>query len=1027
MRSKKILKILLFSVGLFITHTPIIHAQTPSDWYMAGANPQRTSWVSEEVRGNLGVEWYQPIEPYIPYKIQPVFYNGIAFVSTAKGLYAFDLNSTVAAGGSRVKWIYPTELPLGHSPTIAAINVNGVNKVVAYVGGFDHKIHAVDTGNGQMLSGYTPFEAGAGFETNPLIIKDSFTNNTSYIIAGNRDGKLYVLNAATGAKIWDFQTGGPVLYSAAYKNGVIYFASNDLYAYAINVSNGTQKWRSQKFQYSAGFFSFWPVVYTDKGTNKDYVSFTGATNYRPGDEAKMLNILDMEYFIPECMKSAPNSCISGIMWNRSTTTDPYFTTGTTVMNVGGTSAIPGIGTYYETFPHRRMVFILDASTGTEYTYDSNGNGKPEYAPFTWANITYSGSKYPAVVNGIDNILYNTTLYQSGQWIARSDPVGWKFGTNLVSYVSGGSHAFDEPLAYSGGGKILYWALNGDREAGAYDVTMPLSTSGRGWSYYSYDLINETDLSKSKAPDYQPMYNELDQALYNHMDGWHNFAGKNPSKNAVYGKHGTAQSPPIPYQGKVYMIKGNTLFSWKAASGTPAKLATAPVSSVQNPPSVPNISILKQKLESEVQKMITAGHLRPGYVPGSLLGNGSGNGSGWQTLGDILDYFHNPADTVYTLLLAYPHLSPTLQTQVKTYLQTNYGPGAKYDFTKVTHIGWSTGAPREAGTVPPERTQYFRVGEPITWKPCCASGYWQNFSPFNFYAAWKYAQIIGNNDQTVARNIFNSMSGKIEAPTTDEFLLQKPYFTNLYAAGYLGYLELKKLAGLGGDTTVQGYYDKVLALRKNFTKDTYYWSYTQWCGATNNCPGYFRAFSVSRNFAFLTPEIAAYMKQQIPATTIQTAINEYQTVAPYWFDQKFDATAGEGTLQHLYDSPSIFQAKAWIQGQSYEELSKYLDAPAFDRGDLFYIQNLVATIQAPSNGGSGGTSGGTPTPTTSQTSTPTPNPLPGDINGDRNVNLQDSVLLSNAFGTNNSASDINQDGIVNLQDYVILSNNFGKSV
>lgn len=58
--------------------------------------------------------------------------------------------------------------------------------------------------------------------------------------------------------------------------------------------------------------------------------------------------------------------------------------------------------------------------------------------------------------------------------------------------------------------------------------------------------------------------------------------------------------------------------------------------------------------------------------------------------------------------------------------------------------------------------------------------------------------------------------------------------------------------------------------------------------------------------------------------------------------------------------------------------------------------------------------------------PTPNYLVGDINHDGVVNIQDFTLLSNAFGTSNSASDINSDGVVNVQDYILLSNNFGKS-
>jgi len=41
-----------------------------SSWPMAGANPERTSWTPEEVRGQLQPVWYKPFEPYISQKVQ---------------------------------------------------------------------------------------------------------------------------------------------------------------------------------------------------------------------------------------------------------------------------------------------------------------------------------------------------------------------------------------------------------------------------------------------------------------------------------------------------------------------------------------------------------------------------------------------------------------------------------------------------------------------------------------------------------------------------------------------------------------------------------------------------------------------------------------------------------------------------------------------------------------------------------------------------------------------------------------------
>ena len=76
-------------------------AAVETSWPMAGANPQRTSWTAEQVpsaeymsthrnqggNGMLYPQWYRPIEPYIPEKVQVIAANGLLYVSTARGLY----------------------------------------------------------------------------------------------------------------------------------------------------------------------------------------------------------------------------------------------------------------------------------------------------------------------------------------------------------------------------------------------------------------------------------------------------------------------------------------------------------------------------------------------------------------------------------------------------------------------------------------------------------------------------------------------------------------------------------------------------------------------------------------------------------------------------------------------------------------------------------------------------------------------------------------------------------------------------
>ncbi len=85
--------------------------------------------------------------------------------------------------------------------------------------------------------------------------------------------------------------------------------------------------------------------------------------------------------------------------------------------------------------------------------------------------------------------------------------------------------------------------------------------------------------------------------------------------------------------------------------------------------------------------------------------------------------------------------------------------------------------------------------------------------------------------------------------------------------------------------------------------------------------------------------------------MRAACEEYEQVMPYWFVAKAEEGHGENTFNALFDYHCLFQAKAMILEEPYEELVKYLDVPAFYRGDLYYIDNLCAALEAgcPLNG------------------------------------------------------------------------------
>ena len=844
-------------------------------WAMAGANPQRTSWTAEEVRGALHPEWYRVIDAYIPAKAQIVASNNTLFVSTANGLFALDADT-----GAQ-KWVYATSLPLGHSPTIA----NGV----AYVGGFDHKLHAVDINTGQKL--WTFDGAEAGYDTNPVVV-----NGMVYL--GNRDGNFYAIyahdNPQRGQLAWKFAAGAPIHFSAAYKNNVVYFASDAGYAYALNATTGAQVWKSAHLPVT-GFHSWWPVIYTNPQTQSDVVAFVGSQNYRlvpPGPTSDLENLDGDEFLAP--------------------------TYGGGQGDIGprdaqGRMDISSAAAYWEQKSYRRSTFILNAATGQEVTFDINGNGKPDYIPFFWWGDR-SGMRYPPVVGG-DGLFYLAQTYQvNGPYSLRGQVAGWSMGTKWLKTPSGATQANDEPLGYSAGGNVIYWNLCCDRTGGAFDIN-----TGQAWNYYSYNLdslatgynIRTTGVFESNAVE---VYGDSQST-----SGWDNQAA---GWNGVYGYHGD-QNPPIPYKGRVYMHRGNAIIAWSATGGA-KQLPHLPIQNVAIQPLAVSTTALRDKLASEVQKMLDAGHLRPGFgihgAFGLVLRSGMGD--------NLADYFHTTADTLQTLSSAYPYLSSPLQARVKAYLQSEYTNYSPCDYT---HNGW-VGASREWNTLPPEVESAASGMLPNALDVTYDGWSWP---PYMYYGLWKYAQIVGN-----AQAIFNSCKARLTAPPDQATLLAHPEAHNAWIAGYIGYVELAKLAGNTTEAnSKQAVLNSLLASRAANLPQTIN---NPWGPDAHN---YGQTLSVARNFMYLTPELADYLAAHTGSATT-AAIKLYTSLAPYWFATWFEASYAESTIQPLYDYAALFAAKSMLLNATQGELLNYLDVPAFARGDLFYIQNLVHVLEAP---------------------------------------------------------------------------------
>ena len=497
-------------------------------------------------------------------------------------------------------------------------------------------------------------------------------------------------------------------------------------------------------------------------------------------------------------------------------------------------------------------------------------------------------------------------------------MGWEIGTSHMSLM-GGQGADDEPQALSGGGNIIYRSICCDRVGDWYNIVT--GETGAAWGYSPFDL-------STQIPGYDAMWWGINS------NGLPRLVGNYGSSNGIYNDHGD-QNPIIPYNGMLFIHRSNAIIAFGKGTG-PGKLPLLTIQSASSSSTPLSLDNLKSRLNTEVQKMINAGLLRPGYYNSGQWG--------FSDNGHLPDYFVNPGETILTLARAYPYLTSTLQQQTKTYLQTEFS--TYFDPTMYARIGWSEGAAREWMPMPPEVQSSINASKKSTYVGDNWS--WQ-YPPLNIYALWKYAGIFPSETSktySMAKSVL-----QVPCPVSSDYFEQWPYEMNAWIAGYYGFLRLQELAGMTSQDaslrqSVSNELNRLEQLRAtNFTKDTYWVDPSNPNLPVDGGPYHYRALNIAQNFIYMTPELGTYLNQNA-LSKVQAAVNEYNLVGPYWFVSRYNGVVDEGVMQQLYDYNALFQAKAYILKQSRSELTKYLDVPAFARGDLLYIQNLIAAIEAP---------------------------------------------------------------------------------
>lgn len=209
---------------------------------MFRGNPQHTGiYEGPGVPQNPKLKWkFQTRRAVVA---SPAVADGVVYVgSNDHNLYAID-----AASGA-LKWKFRTG---GRVASSAAV-VNGV----IYFGSYDGYLYAVDLSGKERWKFQTNGErryAGKhlhGAEPAAEMMPDPFdvylsspnvVDGTVYF--GSGDGNVYALDASNGNQKWKFQTGDVIHSSPAVADGILYVGSWDTYFYALETATGKEKWR----------------------------------------------------------------------------------------------------------------------------------------------------------------------------------------------------------------------------------------------------------------------------------------------------------------------------------------------------------------------------------------------------------------------------------------------------------------------------------------------------------------------------------------------------------------------------------------------------------------------------------------------------------------------------------------------------------------------------------------------------------------------------------------------------------------
>ncbi len=135
---------------------------------------------------------------------------------------------------------------------VALYGTPAVGEELIYIGGFDGKVYAINAETGAKRWVYPR-------EGNLHSIVGGLVASQGRLYFGSAGGVVYALDAATGDWIWQFETEDEIWSTPAINGDTLFIGSFDKKLYALDVTTGEEKWQ-QPFE-SQGPIVSTPLVY----------------------------------------------------------------------------------------------------------------------------------------------------------------------------------------------------------------------------------------------------------------------------------------------------------------------------------------------------------------------------------------------------------------------------------------------------------------------------------------------------------------------------------------------------------------------------------------------------------------------------------------------------------------------------------------------------------------------------------------------------------------------------------------------